>query len=588
MFSYIFMKILESRPSRYDLGINILSGGHAGKIRKQIVQTYVKPGMNILDIGCGTGSLVIDAAKLGANAIGIDISKGMLVVAQKRIDRNALKDKVTLHHAGVVELDRLFEENRFDLIVSTLVFSELYAEERALALSQIKKVLKSEGTLVIATEVQPEKWLKRIIHVFARLPLAIITYLVAQAGTKAVGSILSEIAASGFYIMADQRSFLDSFAILSAKISTGNETTAKKLPLGMKPEDDFSILGSIWDYIGRWFPNPSEPGLRIIGHPDRNSPVMLTSNFHLTVRRVEKALRNENVYLLVVPSNGINVWCASCGGELNTHSVITAIKTSRINERVDHRQIILPQFSAPGIDRRVLMRETGRVGRFGPAYARNIPLFLDDQKTVFANNRADFSLIHRLEMLLAMNFVVWIAIAMFTLVIENSTFVPLSLFFWISGLILYAGFPLIPGKSGWLKAVILSVMEMIAIAIYCVIASQPVFSQWKIMIIVTTINLWLGFDLSGIVAGVTSEAEWLMHHLGMRSFGHIFSAGVFNPGKIEQNIAMCKNCRLCLLVCPKGVFDTVDKDKIRVQRQNECFSCNACVYQCPEDALSLR
>ena len=315
---------------------------------------------------------------------------------------------------------------------------------------------------------------------------------------------------------------------------------------------------------------------------------MLTSNFHLTVRRVEKALRNENVYLLVVPSNGINVWCASCGGELNTHSVITAIKTSRINERVDHRQIILPQFSAPGIDRRVLMRETGRVGRFGPAYARNIPLFLDDQKTVFANNRADFSLIHRLEMLLAMNFVVWIAIAMVTLVIENSTFVPLSLFFWISGLILYAGFPLIPGKSGWLKAVILSVMEMIAIAIYCVIASQPVFSQWKIMIIVTTINLWLGFDLSGIVAGVTSEAEWLMHHLGMRSFGHIFSAGVFNPGKIEQNIAMCKNCRLCLLVCPKGVFDTVDKDKIRVQRQNECFSCNACVYQCPEDALSLR
>ena len=89
MFSYIFMKILESRPSRYDLGINILSGGHAGKIRKQIVQTYVKPGMNILDIGCGTGSLVIDAAKLGANAIGIDISKGMLAVAQKRIDRNA-------------------------------------------------------------------------------------------------------------------------------------------------------------------------------------------------------------------------------------------------------------------------------------------------------------------------------------------------------------------------------------------------------------------------------------------------------------------------------------------------------------------
>jgi len=59
MFSYIFMKILESRPERYDTGINILSGGHAKKIRKQIIQTYVKPGMEILDIGCGTGSFLI-------------------------------------------------------------------------------------------------------------------------------------------------------------------------------------------------------------------------------------------------------------------------------------------------------------------------------------------------------------------------------------------------------------------------------------------------------------------------------------------------------------------------------------------------
>ncbi len=36
MFSYIFMKVLEKRPERYDTGINILSGGHAEKIRKQI------------------------------------------------------------------------------------------------------------------------------------------------------------------------------------------------------------------------------------------------------------------------------------------------------------------------------------------------------------------------------------------------------------------------------------------------------------------------------------------------------------------------------------------------------------------------
>ena len=588
MFSYIFMKILESRPSRYDLGINILSGGHAGRIRKQIVQTYIKPGMKILDIGCGTGSLIIDAAKSGANATGLDISKAMLAVAQKRIDSSGLPDKIALHHAGVAELDRLFEKNRFDLIVSTLVFSELYTEERALALSQIKKVLKPDGTLVVATEVQPEKLLKKIIHFLVRLPLTLITYVVAQAGTKPVGLISSEVAESGFHIIGDQRSFLDSFAVLSAKIATGCETEENTLPRTMKPDDDFSLLKSIWDYIGRWFPNPVEPGLRIIGSPDRNSPVILTGNFHLTVRRVEKALKNENIFLLVAPSNGINVWCASCGGELNTHSVITAIKTSRINKRVNHHQIILPLFSAPGIDRNLLKRETGRVGRFGPAYSRKIPLFLNNHKIVFENNRADFSLVHRLEMLLSMNFIVWFAITIFTLAIEPTIFFPLSLIFWISGLILYAGFPVIPGKSGWLKAVALSVIEVIAIAMYCVFTSQPLFSQWKIMIIVCAFNVWLGFDLRGIVAGVASEAEWLLHRLGMSSFGHFFSAGAFNPGKIQQTISKCDDCRICLLVCPKGVFEIVDKNKVRVQRHGECFSCNACVSQCPEEALSLR
>lgn len=588
MFSYIFMKILESRPSRYDLGINILSGGHAGRIKKQIIQTHVKPGMKTLDIGCGTGSLIIDAAKSGASATGVDISQGMLEVAQKRIDSYALADKITLYHAGVVELDRLFEENRFDLIVSTLVFSELYAEERALALSQIKKVLKPDGTLVIATEVQPEKFLKKIIHFLARLPLTIITYVVAQVGTKPVGLISSQIAESGFRIIGDQRSFLDSFAIVSAKIATGYETKENKLPRTMQPENDFSFRKSIWDYIGRWFPNPVEPGLRIIGNPDRNSPVILTGNFHLTVRRVEKALRNENVFLLVVPSNGINVWCASCGGELNTHSVITAIKTSRINERVNHHQIILPQFSASGIDRNLLKKETGRIGLFGPAYARKIPLFLDNHKIVLENNKADFPLVHRLEMLLSMNFIVWTVMVIFTLVIEPNMFIPFSLFFWISGLILYAGFPVVPGKSGWLKAVVLSAIEVIAIGMYCVFTSQPLFSQLKMMIIVSAFNIWFGFDLRGIVAGLTSEAECLMHQLGMSSFGHIFSAGVFNPGKIQQNISKCNDCRICLLVCPKGVFDVVDKNKIRVQNHLECFSCNACVFQCPEEALSLQ
>ena len=588
MFSYVFMKIFENRPERYDKGINILSLGHAKRIRREIVQLHVKPRMEILDIGCGTGSLIIDAAKAGAITTGVDISTGMLAVARKQIADSGMQDRITLHNAGAAEIGSIFDENSFDLIVSTLVFSELYAEERALTLNQIKKLLKPNGMLVIAAEVQPEKPLKRIIHFLVRFPLIILTYIIAQTGTKAIPGISEEISESGLTVIGESRSFLDSFIVLSAQKPADDSPDETVLPGAGKPKDDFSRIKSVWDFIGRWFPNPVEPGLRTIGKPDRNSPVILTGNFHLTVRRVERSLKGENVFLLVAPANGINVWCASCGGELNAHSVITIIKTSRINERVDHHKIILPQFSAPGIDCNLLKKETGRTGLFGPAYSKNIPLFLRNRKIVFEHNKAEFPLLFRLEMLLSMNFIVWIVMGISTLLIKPDMFFSLSAFFWITGFMLYAGFPLIPGKSGWLKAAILSGIEIILISMFSVfILNMPVFSHWKTMIIVSVINIWLGFDLRGIVAGNPSEAEWLMHKLGMASFGHIFSAEAFSSGRIRQDVNRCNNCRVCFMVCPKGVFGIIDKSRIRIQKQLECFACNACVTQCAEEALFL-
>jgi len=590
MFSYIFMKILEKRPERYDAGIHILSAGYITKIRKRIVNDYVKPGMEMLDLGCGTGSLLIDAAEAGAKATGVDISEGMLAVARRRITGRGLQDKITLHRAGVVEADGLFTENRFDLIVSTLVFSELYTEERALALRQIERLLKPEGIFIIAAEVQPVKVLKRIIHFGVRLPLAVVTYLIAQTGTKPLNRITHEITRSGLNIINEKRSFLDSFVILIAQKTTHAISNDAGLPELVSVKKDRSFIKALWDFVGRWFPNPVEPGLRAIGHPNRTSPVLLTSNFHLTVRRVEKSLLNENAFLLVAPSNGINVWCAACGGELNTHSVITAVKTSRINERVDHRQIILPQFSAPGINRHLLKKESGRIAIFGPAYAKDIPAFLENRKTVFKHNQAKFPLLFRLEMLLSMNGMAWMVMGLLTLTLKPGLFFWLSAYFWTAGFILYAGYPALPGGSGWFKAAVLSVVEIVAVALFSVfILQRSVFVFWEMMLMGSAINFWLGFDLRGIVAGSPSEAEWLMHKIGMASFGHIFSAGVYSPDKIKQDIARCNNCRICFLICPQGVFGIEDgNNNIRIKKKWACFACKACVTQCPEDALLLK
>ena len=111
--------------------------------------------------------------------------------------------------------------------------------------------------------------------------------------------------------------------------------------------------------ILRMAPWPTETGLRVVGHPDADAPVLVTCNFDLTVRRVLEALEGMDCYLLVAPSKGINVWCAAGGGMLNVHSVTSVVKTSRIGDIVDHRTLILPQLSAPGVDIQRVERECG-------------------------------------------------------------------------------------------------------------------------------------------------------------------------------------------------------------------------------------
>ena len=128
-------------------------------------------------------------------------------------------------------------------------------------------------------------------------------------------------------------------------------------------------------FLFRWFYFPVEPGLHVFGTPDEDSPVFITCNFILTLKRLSKYLKNLNCYLLVASTKGINVWCAAAGDVFTAHSVISAIKTSKISEKVTHQTVIAPQLSAPGIDTKKVLEETGWKLKFGPVYAKDIPQF---------------------------------------------------------------------------------------------------------------------------------------------------------------------------------------------------------------------
>ncbi len=111
-----------------------------------------------------------------------------------------------------------------------------------------------------------------------------------------------------------------------------------------------SFFKTIWGLLFRLFPCPTRVGLRRVGDPGRASPVLVTCNFHNTVQRLTRLLEKAGVdaWLLVADSKGVNVWCAAGGDEFNTHSVVSAVKTSGVADRVDHRRLVQFRIDRPG------------------------------------------------------------------------------------------------------------------------------------------------------------------------------------------------------------------------------------------------
>lgn len=97
--------------------------------------------LNILEIGVGTGNLAGRFLNNGHNIIGIDQSREMLVIAKRK------------HPSLKVRLGEFlkipFENNMFDLIVSTYAFHHLVHDEKKVAIKEMDRVLNDRGRIII-------------------------------------------------------------------------------------------------------------------------------------------------------------------------------------------------------------------------------------------------------------------------------------------------------------------------------------------------------------------------------------------------------------------------------------------------------
>lgn len=118
------------------------------------------------------------------------------------------------------------------------------------------------------------------------------------------------------------------------------------------------------------------PGLYCVGRPDADAPVIATANYKLTFDAVRRELAGADVWILVLDTHGINVWCAAGKGTFATDELAHRVRFTRLAEVVAHREIIVPQLGAPGVSAHKVRRLCGFKVRFGPVYAHDLPAYL--------------------------------------------------------------------------------------------------------------------------------------------------------------------------------------------------------------------
>jgi acetyl-CoA decarbonylase/synthase complex subunit gamma len=120
-----------------------------------------------------------------------------------------------------------------------------------------------------------------------------------------------------------------------------------------------------------------EPGLYGLGKPNEQSPVFVTANYKMSFDKLRGALPGRNAWIVVLDTQGINVWCASGKGTFGAKELVGRIKSSGLEQIVSHRELILPQLSGPGVAAHLVKKLSGFKVIYGPILAADLPTFLD-------------------------------------------------------------------------------------------------------------------------------------------------------------------------------------------------------------------
>lgn len=153
-------------------------------------------------------------------------------------------------------------------------------------------------------------------------------------------------------------------------------------PAGPMPRVSTSLR--LADYLGAWKVRWAirrtdyriDPGLYAVGTPTAESAVLVSANYKMSFDRLRSQLSGIDAWILVLDTQGVNVWCSAGKGTFGTDELVRRIEQLNVLEWVSHRTVIVPQLAAPGVAAHEVRKRTGVRVIYGPVRAEDLPEFL--------------------------------------------------------------------------------------------------------------------------------------------------------------------------------------------------------------------
>jgi ubiquinone/menaquinone biosynthesis C-methylase UbiE len=160
--------LLLHAPIFYDFTVRLMMLGRERAFRERLLGlAHLKPGESVLDVGCGTGTLIIAARRYvgpAGGVTGIDASPEMLA----RAERKARKAGATVLFKRAAAQALPFPDAQFDAVFSTMMFHHLPREGREECAGEMRRVMKPGGRVLVVDFAAPGQRRSHLLDHFHR------------------------------------------------------------------------------------------------------------------------------------------------------------------------------------------------------------------------------------------------------------------------------------------------------------------------------------------------------------------------------------------------------------------------------------